>query len=55
MSTVRVGPETKKRLIRVRGTLESKNGNARNFEDVINELIDSYEEKLLEEAKRKKE
>ena len=55
MSTVRVGSETKKKLIRVRGAFESKDGNARNLEDVINELIDFYEEKLLEEAKRKKE
>ena len=43
MSTVRVGPETKKRLIRVRGTLESKDGNARNLEEIINELIDFFE------------
>jgi hypothetical protein len=45
MSTVRLGAETKKRLIKVRGSLESKNGKGRSLEDVINELIDYYEGK----------
>jgi hypothetical protein len=45
MSTARIGCETLKKLIQVRGTLESKDGKRRNMEDVINELIDYYEGK----------
>jgi predicted DNA-binding protein len=44
MSTsIRISVETKRRLIRMRGKLEIKDGKSRSIEDVINELIGYFE------------
>lgn len=43
MTTIRLTEETKKKLRKVKGKLESQDGKRRDFEDVINELIDKFE------------
>lgn len=48
MSTsIRISKKTKRRLIQVRGKLEIKNGKNRSIEDVINKLIDRFEEEKI--------
>ena len=44
MTTIRLCEEKKKRLLKLKGKLESQDGKRRAFEDVINELIDRFEE-----------
>lgn len=57
MSSMRIAQKTKKRLVKVKGKLESKDGERRSLEDTINELIDFFEEmqqenkQLLEKEK----
>jgi hypothetical protein len=44
MSTsIRISDKTKRRLVKVRGQLEIKDGKTRSVEDVINELIDCFQ------------
>ena len=43
-STLSLHDETKSRLFRTRGKMELKDGKKRTLEDVINELIDNFEE-----------
>ena len=40
---INVDEETKSRIYKVRGEMESKDGKRRSIEDVINELLDYFE------------
>jgi len=42
-TTISIKDETKGRFIKVRGTLEHKNGKPRTEDDVLNELLDFFE------------
>ena len=41
--SIAVSKETKKRLVQVKGKLESNDGKDRSIEDTINDLIDFFE------------
>jgi hypothetical protein len=43
-TTLSLHNETKHRLVKVRGKMEHCNGKQRDLEDVLNDLIDYYEE-----------
>jgi predicted transcriptional regulator len=42
MSTIKASEETKKRLFKLAGELQSKDGKRKTMEEVINFLIDNY-------------
>lgn len=44
-TTISITDETKKRFIKVKGALERKNGKSRSEDDVMNELIDLFEQR----------
>jgi predicted transcriptional regulator len=44
MSTIKASEETKKRLFKLAGELQAKDGKRKTMEDVINFLIDRYYE-----------
>jgi len=44
-TTISITDETKRRFIRAKGAMEVKNGNNRSEDNVLNELLDLFEEK----------
>jgi hypothetical protein len=46
LTTIRLNDKTKMRLLKLKGKLESQDGKRRDFEDVINELIDRMEKNV---------
>jgi len=44
-TTIPTKTETKKRVFKMRGKMESKDGKRRTLDDVLNELMDYYEGK----------
>jgi len=44
-TTISIKKETHKRIVQTRGKMEHEDGKRRTVDDVINELIDYFEEK----------